>query len=246
MDESMLYQTIFKRKSVRKFDSSPLDQETLTRITSQFSVVKPMLPDIRTEMMVMTGDEVRGMFKVDAPHFLAIFSEEKEGYLLNAGFMMQQMDLFLSANGIGSCWQGGPKLTKKAKRVAGLEFVVLLAFGKPLEKVHRESLSEFKRHPLSKITNITGKDDLIEPARLAPSGMNGQPWFFVNGNGAIKAYCHKSMIANHMNQISVGIALSHIWLTVRHFKMSAELAIDPSSSSGGPRRYAYAASLKVK
>jgi nitroreductase len=245
MENSSLYQTIFKRKSVRKIDPSPLDQVTLERITSQFSVVKPMLPGIRTEMKLMTSKDVRGMFKVDAPHFLAIFSEEKEGFLLNAGFMMQQMDLFLSANGIGSCWQGGPKPTKEAEKVAGLEFVVLLAFGKPLEKVHRESLSEFKRRPLSDITNIGGKEDLIEPARLAPSGMNNQPWFFVDGNGAINAYYHKSIVADHMNQISVGIAISHIWLTARHIGKEAELTIDPTLSSKGPKGYAYAASLRL-
>jgi hypothetical protein len=245
MDESLLYQTIFKRKSVRNIDHSPLDQETLSLITSHFSAIKPMLPGIRTEMRLMTGKEVRGMFKVDAPHFLAIFSEEKEGYLLNAGFIMEQMDLFFSASGIGSCWQGGPKPTKWAEKVAGLVFVVLLAFGKPLENLHRKGASEFKRNKLSDITNIIGKDDLIEPARLAPSGMNNQPWFFANGDGSINAFYHRSIIADHMNQISVGIAMSHIWLAARHNSLKGELSIDPSSAGESPRRYAYAASLKL-
>jgi nitroreductase len=245
MDESMLYQTIFKRKSVRKFDPSPLDHETLDRITSQFPTLVPMAQGIRTQMRLMTNKEVRGMFKVDAPHFLAIFSEQKDGFLLNAGFMMQQMDLFLSANGIGSCWQGGPKPIKGGRSFNGLEFVVLLAFGKPLEAVHRESVSEFKRKPLPEITNIKGRDDFLEPARLAPSGMNSQPWFFTDGNGAINAHYHKSMIADHMNQISVGIALSHIWLTSRHLKRNAEISIEPSSPSARPGRYVYAASISM-
>ena len=51
----------------------------------------------------------------EAPHFLAFFSEVKDGYAANAGFMMQQMDLFLSANGIGSCWQGGPKPIRESR-----------------------------------------------------------------------------------------------------------------------------------
>jgi len=244
MDEELLYQAIFRRKSVRKFESSPLDQETIASITSQFSSLTPMLEGIRTEVALMTSEQVHGLFKVDAPHFIAFFSEPKEGYLLNAGFMMQQLDLFLSAKGIGSCWQGGPKPTKMARAASGLEFVVLMAFGRPAEKVHRESVSEFKRDPMSKITSIKGMDDLLEPARIAPSGMNGQPWFFSDSNGMINAYCHKAVVGSHMNQIGVGIALSHIWLAARHERRSAKLSISPGSGNG-PRRYAYAASLKL-
>jgi nitroreductase len=245
MEDSNLYQTIFRRKSIRNFDPSPLDHETLDLVASQFNKLEPMVPGIRTEMRLMTNQDVRGMFKVDAPHFLAIFSEQKDGYLLNAGFIMQQMDLFLSASGIGSCWQGGPKPTKGLRSVAGLEFVVLLAFGRPKEKVHRESVSEFKRKQLSEITDIKGRGDLLEPARLAPSGMNAQPWFFTDGNGAINAYYHKSIIGDHMNQISVGISLCHIWLTSRHLMRNAEISIGPSSPGEGHRRYAYAASIKL-
>lgn len=245
MDEDLLYQTIFKRKSVRIIDPSPLDQGTMARITSQFPAVRPMLPGIRAEMRLMSGKEVRGMFKVDAPHFLAIFSEQKEGYLLNSGFMMQQMDLFLSSIGIGCCWQGGPKPTRDAEKVEGLESVMLLAFGRPLEKLHRESTSEFKRHRLSKITSIVGREELLEPARLAPSGMNSQPWFFSDGDGKMDAFCQRSMIANRINQISVGIALSHIWLAARHLGMEVELFIDHDRSGRGARGYAYAASLRA-
>jgi len=245
MDESMIYQAIFKRKSVRKFAPSPLDQNTLDRIISQIPSLVPMVKGIRTEIKLMTSEEVRGMFKVDAPHFLAIFSEQKEGFLLNAGFIMQQMDLFLSANGIGSCWQGGPKPTRGAREFSGLKFVVLLAFGRPQEALHRESLSEFKRRALSDITDIKGKDDLLEPARLAPSGMNNQPWFFTDGNGSIDAHSHKSLIADHMNQISVGIAMSHVWLASRHLKMGAEISINPGTHGDRNRRYAYAASIRL-
>jgi nitroreductase len=244
MDEDILYQAIFRRKSVRKFESSPLDQETIASITSQFSSLTPMLQGIRTEVKLMTSEQVHGMFKVDAPHFIAFFSEPKDGYLLNAGFMMQQLDLFLSAKGLGSCWQGGPKPTKMARAASGLEFVVLLAFGKPAEKVHRDNISEFKRDPMSKITSIKGMDDLLEPARIAPSGMNGQPWFFNDGNGMINAYCHKAVVGNQMNQIGVGIALSHMWLAARHMGRSAQLSIAPVSVDG-PKRYVYAASLKL-
>ncbi len=55
MDENLIYQAIFRRKSVRKFESSPLDQETIAGITSQFSLLTPMLEGIRTEVTLMTS-----------------------------------------------------------------------------------------------------------------------------------------------------------------------------------------------
>lgn len=68
--------------------------------------------------------------------------------------MLQQRDLFFSANGIGSCWLGGSKPTKNIEPVAGLEFVVIMAFGKPGDALYRKGTSEIKRKPLSGITDI--------------------------------------------------------------------------------------------
>ena len=106
---------MFRRKSVRKYAPGQLDSAKMAQVVSHFADLKPLFPNIRIELRVMTNAEVRGMFKVEAPHFLAFFSEVKDGYAANAGFMMQQMDLFLSANGIGSCWQGGPKPIRESR-----------------------------------------------------------------------------------------------------------------------------------
>jgi nitroreductase len=131
MAQDDLYEAIFKRKSVRKYAPGQLDAATMQNVVSKLADLKPLLPELRTELRVMTNPEVRGMFKVNAPHFLAFFSEVKDGYATNAGFMMQQMDLFLSASGIGSCWQGGPKPIRESREASELEFVTLLAFGPP-------------------------------------------------------------------------------------------------------------------
>lgn len=71
-----------------------------------------MFPGIRTGTRAFDNKEVKGMLKIDAPHFLVFFSEPEEGYLVNAGFMLQQLDLYLSAKGIGSCYQGTAKTVK--------------------------------------------------------------------------------------------------------------------------------------
>jgi hypothetical protein len=42
------------------------------------------------------------MMMKKAPHYIAVFSQAKEGYLTNVG-LLQQMDLYFSANSLGSC-----------------------------------------------------------------------------------------------------------------------------------------------
>lgn len=241
-----LYDIIFKRRSVRKYIHAPLSAETLAKIDAFISGLSPLFAGIRTEIRTMTSAEVKGMFKVKAPHFLAFFSEAKEGYLANAGFMMQQIDLFLSANALGSCWQGSPKPVKAAKSASKLKFVILLAFGGSAEDPHRKSVSEFKREPLAKITDVKGHDNLLEPARLAPSGMNNQPWRFTGDDGVLHAYSAKSLLVGRMNQISVGIALCHLWLAGLRVGKTVAILRDEPGAEGAPKGYSYIASLAMK
>jgi len=242
MTHEDLYSTMFERKSVREYAPAPLDSAVMEGIGIFMKEIRPLFPEIRTEMRVLSNAEVKGMFKVSAPHFLAFFSEAKEGYLTNAGFMLQQMDLFLSSHGIGSCWQGGPKAVKEAQNASDLEFVILLAFGKPAGDPHRKP-SEFKREPLAKITNIKGKEDLLEAARLAPSGMNNQPWYFTGEGGTIHVHSAKSLIVGRMNKISAGIALCHLWMAAAHAGRLPELVYDRSMETKSPRRYSYVATM---
>ena len=246
MDNEMLYETIFKRKSIRKYESAPLDQTTLEEVRSQIASLKPMLPGIRTEIRMLGTEDVKGMFKADAPHYLAIYSEEKEGFAANAGFMMQQLDLFFSARGIGCCWQGGPKPTKKVEPAAGLEFVIILAFGKPAEALQRKSVAEFKRRQLSEISDIKGSDDLLEPVRLAPSGINNQSWYYRGDANRIDAYYAKSMISDEMNQINVGIGMCHLWLSAVHHRKEIVLSIEDPGEDRTPKGYRYVVSAKMK
>ena len=148
MGNTNLYETIFKRKSIREYDLTSLDEHTLAEIMAHTSALKPLYDDIKIEMKLLSQKDVKGLFLAKAPHYLAVFSDAKDGYFANVGFILQQMDLFFSANGLGSCWQGMPKPTKEILNSSKLEFVILLAFGKPKEGLHRESVSEFKRMPI--------------------------------------------------------------------------------------------------
>jgi nitroreductase len=246
MDEEMLYQTIFKRKSIRKYEPASLDPGTMETVLSQIPSLRPMIPGIRTEIRIMKDEEVKGMFKAAAPHYLAIYSEVKEGHLANAGFLLQQFDLFFSANGIGSCWLGGSKPTKKVEAVPGMEFIVILAFGRPAETLQRSSFTEFKRRPLSDISDIKGLEELMEPVRLAPSGVNNQSWYYRGDADRIDAYYAKSMITDQMNQINLGIGMCHLWLSLVHHKRTAEMVVESPGDDRTPKGYRYMVSAKMR
>jgi nitroreductase len=192
MESTNLYETIFRRKSIREYDLTPLDGHTLAEIMTRTSALKPLYDGIKVEMKLLSQKDVKSLFQAKAPHYLAVFSEAKDGYLTNAGFMLQQMDLFFSANGIGSCWQGIPKPTKEILNRSKFEFIILLAFGRPKERLYRENVSEFPRKPFGGITNLKVADSLMEPPQLAPSAMNRQPWFFTGSASTIHAHRVKS------------------------------------------------------
>ena len=199
---------ISKRKSIRKYDLAPLDDSTLDKVRAQIEKVKPLYPDIRYSIEIV--NKTKGMFNVKAPHYLLFGSEERDGAYENIGFIGQQLDLFLSESGLGSCWLGASK--PEAKESTALPFVICISFGKSAEPLHRE-LSEFKRKPLIEI--IEGSDERLEAARLAPSAMNAQNWYFTAENGKIHCYRKKSnpllgFIYDKLHCIDMGIALCHI------------------------------------
>ena len=135
----------------------------------------------------------------------------------NAGFMFQQLDLYLQSIGMGVCWLGMGKMNNKdikGSEQDNLKFVILLAFGYPHDDPPRSSTSEFRRKALSEICDIPNPK--LEPARLAPSSVNSQPWYFTHENNVIQAYRSigggiNTMLGD-MNRIDMGIALAHMYV----------------------------------
>ena len=217
-------ETIRKRKSIRKYDPAALDAVTLDKIQAQIEKVKPLYPNIRYSIEIV--NKTKGMFGIKAPHYLIFGSEEKDGAYENIGFIGQQLDLFFSETGLGSCWLGASKPEEKEE--SALPFVICIAFGKPAESLHRD-ISEFKRKPLTEISE--GTDERLEAARLAPSAVNAQNWYFSVENGKIHCYRKKSnpllgFIYNKLHCIDMGIALCHIAEESNDFSFVKESGIN--------------------
>ncbi len=221
MSDKELYDAIFRRKSVRRYDMTPLSQDKLDKLWAFIGTIKKLNNTIKTDFSILSEEKIRGLFSLKfmlAPHYICIYSENKEGYLMNAGFIMQQIDLFLSCNNIGSCWLGMSKpgsnleLTKD-----GLDYVIMLAFGNSPEQIHRSDIAQFVRKDLNEISSINNAEQLLEPVRLAPSAGNTQCWFFSGDTKEIivsrkKPGLIKAQLFGRMNNIDIGIALCHLWL----------------------------------
>ncbi|MBC8060175.1 MAG: nitroreductase [Clostridiaceae bacterium] len=250
MIQSNFYEVIFKRKSIRKYELKPLDIKVQHEIEEFAGAVKPLYEGIKTEIRIVSQGEASGLLSIKAPHYLIITSEKREGYLTNAGYMLQQIDLFLSSRGLGSCYLGLTRPIKVIKKELELEVVMVLAFGNPAEVLHRVHVSEFKRKSLQEITNITAYEQFLEPARLAPSATNSQPWYFTGDNEKIHVYCVKTnllkaLVYEKLNKFDIGIALYHLATAARNFHRGFEFVKEKSAESNPPKGYYYIGTVVI-
>ena len=209
-----LKEMIYARRSVRKYADEPLEERDLRELRYAFGRMKPLYPGIRVRWEILEKEQVRFYFPWKSAQVMAVYSEKKEGYLENVGFLFQQMDLYLQSIGLGSCWVGLGK-PRHINEEDGLEFVILLAFGKAQGTPLRIGSADFKRKTLAQIADR--EDTALEPARVAPSSTNSQPWFFTHEEDAIHAYMATDGLRRHtmmgvMNRIDMGIALAHMYV----------------------------------
>lgn len=197
-----LNEMIYHRKSCRSFSGKPVDAEMIEKILS-FDL-KPLYPEIKVRMDIVSRDKVKCICPWTTPQLITIYSEETDGYLENIGFLFQQMDLYLQTLGLGACWLGMGKLNPRTTAdVAGMKFVIMLAFGYPKGDQLRHDLKGFKRKSMEQIADKA--DPRLEPARLAPSAVNSQPWYFTHEGDCLHVHCSKKG-----SRLDAGIALAHL------------------------------------
>jgi nitroreductase len=211
-----LYSPIFTRHAVRDFDSSALDQSTIDAILDLASQAGT-IDGHRVGVALATANEVKGS---SAPYHLLAFSRPDDAGWASAGYVLQKADLAIQAQGLGSHWVGLAK--PKTKRE---DFAILLAFG-PTSEPPRAA-DDFKRIDLAEIidpaaTGLSDQDQaLAEAVRLAPSGMNDQPWRIQFGPGLVRLIhqprgAMSMILAKKMDKISLGIAARHAAVTLAH------------------------------
>ncbi|MBP3790638.1 MAG: hypothetical protein ILA26_01260 [Methanobrevibacter sp.] len=201
-----LKEQIYVRKSCRNYLDDEVDMDLIHDFMSD---VKPLVEAIDYSYTILPASEVNVRTRWTAPYYLALYSEKKEHYLENIGFIFQQLSLYLQSVGIGNCWVGMASPKKNTD-----DFVITISFGKS-DKMTRD-ISSFKRKDLNKISDFA--DDKLIPAQLAPSAINSQPWYFKHADEGFDVYqvkqnILKRQVLKRWNPIDVGIALAHLYVS---------------------------------
>lgn len=209
------YKEIFKRKSFHLFRGVGKEQisaQELEEIENAYASFDSLYPEIRTAIRIVPAEKVNT--RQGAEYFILIYSEKKENYLMNAGYLGEQLDLYLVRNNIGSLWYGIGKPDEET--YDGLDFVIMIAVHKVSnDSQYRKDMFRAKRKPLE---DVWAGDTLgiAEIARFAPSACNSQPWSVVNTGEVISVTRYRKpgkvgiMSPTHafyFNRIDMGIYL---------------------------------------
>lgn len=231
-----LYSSIFTRKSCRKYDMTPLSPETLQQIEDFIPKVQPLLPGSELSYKIVGPEAVKGLGIAKAPHYLMISGKEQPLRNTCAGFLFQHVELSLYQMGLAARWLNGVRTKQEDP-----DHIIGIAFGRPAEPGTRKH-EEFDRKPVGEIAN--GDDPRLEAVRLAPSGMNAQPWYFIVEGGVVHVYYKQSLGGimgklYHLTNLDAGIALCHMEVASAHEGKPFQFTPDGKNAPAPPKDFTY-------
>ena len=226
--DNQLYNMIFKRKSFhlfRNIGKEKISEDELNDINNQFSKLKPLNDNIKVKMKIVKEGTT---CKRGQEYCILFYSEKKDNYLQNIGYIGEQLDLYLVSKNIGTLWFGIGKV--KEEQYEGLDYVIMIAIAKvDSTDKFRKDMYKSKRKDLSEIWSGDNYLDVANIVRFAPSACNTQPWRVETSNNEIKIYRYRKegkrgiMPQNmviYYNQIDIGIFLCFLELCLEKEKIN--------------------------
>jgi len=212
--EKELYSMIFKRKSFHIFrDIGNINPDELQSIEEKYNNLTPLINSIQTAIRIVPADQTT--CKRGQEYCILLYSEKKDNYLQNIGYIGEQLDLYLASLGIGALWFGIGKPDEPTYN--GLDFVIMIAIAKVADDKFRKDMFKSKRKPIDEIWNGEHHREIGKIVRFTPSACNTQPWKVTAEEKSLTVYRYKKsgkrgiMPADkvaHYNRIDIGIFLS--------------------------------------
>lgn len=230
-----LYEGIYQRYSVRSFKQEPVDEQILKGLQTFIEELEPLFGGIQVNISMVNSlnkkIKTRGIANFSAPYYIVVYSAQSEKSDMNAGYIMEQMVLYLFTHGIASCYLGMASIKNKAMEDMGMYPAIMIGFGKPKKPLEfRER--EPKRLPLDNLCSYKEEPKsttkgLMDAARMAPSAFNSQPWRFVVYKKRFHVFSKKPVV-NHSklgqaNEVNFGIMLAHVMIAAEHFWVDVDL-----------------------
>ena len=234
--DNKLYDMIFKRKSFhlfRNIGNEKISDEEIIDIENKFKELKPLVDNIKVKIKIVK-DKItcrRGQ-----EYCILFYSEKKDNYLQNIGYLGEQLDLYLVSKNIGTLWFGIGKVEEK--QLDGLDFVIMMAIHKvDSPDKFRKDMFKSKRKEVSEIWEGNSYLDIANIVRFAPSACNTQPWKVLSSDNELKVYRYRKAGKRgimpkdkviYYNQIDIGIFLCFLELCLEknNIKYNKELYVE--------------------
>ena len=126
---NIFYEMIFKRKSFhifRNVGNESIGEYELNDIQNAYSAFTPLNPEIKTAIRIVSEKDTN--CKRGGEYCVLLYSEKKDGYLQNIGYLGEQLDLYLVSRNIGTLWFGIGKT--KEEPFEDMEFVIMFSIRK--------------------------------------------------------------------------------------------------------------------
>ena len=223
-----LYNMIFKRKSFhlfRNIGNEHITDDELKDIENKFNNLKPLVEEIKVKMKIVKNSTT---CKRGQEYCILLYSEKKDNYLQNIGYIGEQLDLYLVSKNIGTLWFGIGKIEEK--QLDGLDFVIMIAIAKiDSETKFRKDMYKSKRKELSEFWYGDYYLDIASIVRFTPSACNTQPWIVYSSKNEIKVHRYRKPgkrgimpieKVKYYNQIDIGIFLCFLELCLNKNNIS--------------------------
>lgn len=249
-----IIESIQQRRSIRSYTGEALKKEHTDRIKAYIAGLKAPF-GAQVSVHLVHRDLPQGKVKLGT---YGVIGGAKDFFTLSYGkaplveesaaYVFEQVILFCTSMGLGTCWLGGSFSRKDFREQIDLKpgekVRIVSPVGYPAGKKrlwdvfigadkHHNSRKPFETlffwHdftiPLTEKAAGPYRQPL-EMVRLAPSANNFQPWRIVLDTGALHFYHRKSL--GGFDAIDLGIALAHFGETCRELGLSGHFEPLPS------------------
>lgn len=236
----MNYEMIFKRKSFHLFrdnktriyfsEYNHITNKELENIYKVFKTFIPLIKDIKVEIKIVQNNLTT--CKRGQEYCILFYSEKKDNYLQNIGYLGEQLDLYLVSKNIGTLWFGVGKT--ELLKYHELDFVTMMAIGKVPENMFRKDMFKSKRKPLEEIWQGDKYLMIANIVRFTPSSCNTQPWFVREENHQLLVYRYRKPGKRgimpvdkvvYQNLIDMGIFIYFLKLCLNEYKINHSIEV---------------------
>ncbi|MDP3386182.1 MAG: nitroreductase family protein [Eubacteriales bacterium] len=263
---------IKKRKSIRTYEDKKLSEDDCIKIREYINTkanrIGPSGKEIRLELIFADDNESGKGLKigtygiiVNPQAYIAGCVSNTPEDMVEFGYVMEKMILFLTNLGLGTCWLGGtfdrktlnteiimedgqiiPSITpvgypKNREGIKQRAMRLLVKADQRLSWKDLFFLADFS-HPMSpKMKGILNEP--LEMVRLGPSASNKQPWrILISEDKSVYAFYLKrtpnyagNAMGFDMQRIDMGIAICHFQISCDEMEVKGEWFIDQSKEN---------------